>query len=51
MSTPAPYTAPGYGSLPKKEKKEESISYPAPTESAPVYSSGSMFDTSLGVSL
>lgn len=50
MSTP--YTAPGYGTAPKKEKKEEPPAYtPASaSESAPVYSSGSLFESSLGVS-
>ncbi len=51
MSTPAPYTAPGYGSAPIKEKKEEPPAYSHSTESAPVYSTGSIFDTSLGVSM
>lgn len=48
----APYTAPGYGSAPKKETKEEAPpAYTPASESAPVYSSGSLFESPLGVSL
>ncbi len=53
MSVPPPkYSAPGYGAAPPKEKKEEQITYNAPTdaESAPVYSKGTLFDSFYGVS-
>ena len=54
MSAPPPYTAPSYGTVPvknEKEKKDEPVSFPQSSESAPVYSSGTIFESKYGVSV
>ena len=51
QSAPPPYTAPSYGTVPVKNKDDEPVSFPQSSESAPVYSGGTIFESRNGVSL